>query len=189
MSFNPKSDVILDVLKAADPSRASVAAERLAAIGVGMAPPADFSASLNEADASIRQSAAAGFANARAHLVQAAGAPIRTRRVETEFEAMAIGPFINEILPKATSGLFGGGAASDMWRSMLADEIARQIAKSGALGLSRRLFATHGLMATHAKEALASEKAAQTSANVLSAPSVADVATGGVLFAGKRQPA
>ena len=188
MSFNPKSDVILDVLKAADPARASVAAERLAALGAGRTPPAAFAASLDKADASAREGTAAGFADAHAHLARA-GAPIRTGRVETEFEAMAIGSFINEILPKATSGLFGGGAASDMWRSMLADEIARQIAKSGALGLSRRLFATHGLMATHAKAALASEKAAQTSANVLSAPSVADVATGGVLFAGKRQPA
>ena len=186
MSFNPKSDVILDVLKAADPSRASVAAERLAALGVGKTPPADFSASLNEADASIRQSAAAGFADARAHLAQAAGAPDKTARVKTEFEAMALGPFVNEILPKETSGLFGGGAVGDMWRSMLADQIGRQIAKSGALGLSRRLFATHALVAPHAKAALAGERTAQTSANVLSAPSGADVANGGALFAGKR---
>jgi len=187
MGFNPSTDVILDVLNAADPSRASLAAERLAALAAGKTPPADFSATLDRADAAVRQNQAAGLVDARSHLAQAAGAPDKTARVKTEFEAMALGPFVNEILPKETSGLFGGGAAGDMWRSMLADEIARQIAKSGALGLSRRLFATHGLTVTQAQAALAVEKSAQTSANVLSAPSGADVPNGAVLFAGRRR--
>jgi len=186
MGFNPSTDVILEVLNAADPSRASLAAERLQALAVGKTPAADFSASLDKAGASARPSQPAGLADARASLAQGAQAPDKTARAKTEFEAMALGPFVNEILPKETSGLFGGGAAGDMWRSMLADEIARQIAKSGALGLSRRLFATHGLTPTRAVAALAGEKAAHTSANVFSAPSGADVTDGAVLFAGRR---
>ena len=41
MAFNPSSDVVLDVLNAADPARASMAAERLAALAAG-APARDF---------------------------------------------------------------------------------------------------------------------------------------------------
>jgi len=186
MAFNPPTDVILDVLNAADPSRASLAAERLAALAAGRTPPPDFSASLDKAKEAVAQSVPAGLSDGRARLAEAPQASDPSARLKTEFEAMALGPFVNEILPKETSGLFGGGAAGDMWRSMLADEIARQVAKSGALGLSRRLFATHDLMSKHAEAALAAERAAQTSANVLSAPSGADLANGAVLFSGRR---
>jgi len=183
MRFNPPTDVILEVANAADPSRASLAAERLAALAAGKTPPADFAASLDKAAAP--EPAAPGLADARARIAPEAGASDKSSRVKVDFEAMALGPLVNEMLPKETSGLFGGGAAGDMWRSTLADEIARQIAKSGALGLSRRLFATHGLPA-HAQVALAAERTAQTSVNALSAPSGADVVNGAVLFSGRR---
>ena len=78
-----------------------------------------------------------------------------------------------------------------MWRSMLAEQVSTQIAKSGKLGLARRLFATHEV-ATHsgrigeaAKTAGAS--AAQMSANILSAPAAAEPENGAVLFAGRKR--
>ena len=51
--------------------------------------------------------------------------------------------FVSELLPKDTGEVFGQGMAGDMWRSMLAEQVSTQIAKSGKLGLARRLFATH----------------------------------------------
>ena len=54
-------------------------------------------------------------------------------------------PLVGEMLPKDASNVFGSGTAGDMWRSMLAEQVSQQIAKSGKLGLSRRLFATHEL--------------------------------------------
>ena len=51
--------------------------------------------------------------------------------------------FVGELLPKDTGEVFGQGMAGDMWRSMLAEQVSMQIAKSGKLGLARRLFATH----------------------------------------------
>ena len=59
---------------------------------------------------------------------------------------MLINSFVGEMLPKNAGSVFGEGTAGDIWRSMLSEQISRQIAKSGALGLSRRLFATHEVL-------------------------------------------
>ena len=68
--------------------------------------------------------------------------------------------FVGEMLPKDADGVFGQGMAGDMWRSMLAEQVSRQIAKSGAFGISKRLFATHELAprdwSAHPGEALKS---------------------------------
>jgi Rod binding domain-containing protein len=81
--------------------------------------------------------------------------------------------------------------AGDMWRSMLADQVSTQIAKSGKLGLARRLFSTHevGFHSARIGEAAKAvgQPAAQMSANILSAPVGADPENGAVLFAGRKQ--
>jgi len=96
------------------------------------------------------------------------------------------------MLPKDSSNVFGQGTAGDMWRSMLAEQVAQQIAKSGALGLAKRLFATHELQprdwSAHPGEASkAASDAAQMSANILSAPVAAEFDNGAVLFAGRKR--
>ena len=78
-----------------------------------------------------------------------------------------------------------------MWRSMLAEQVSTQIAKSGKLGLARRLFATHevGLHSGRVGEPAktAGDPAAQMSANILSAPAGEEPQNGAVLFAGRKQ--
>src|SRR5271166_3898299 len=187
MPFHPRTDVVLDVINAADPARASLAAERLAALARG-APASDFAADLDRASASAANAAPpAGLADGRARLEATPDAPDAAARVKVEFEAMMLNSFVGEMLPKDAS-VFGGGAAGDMWRSMLSEQVSRQIAKSGALGLSRRLFATHEL-APHERAAHAAPHAdaAEMSANILSAPSAAEVVGGAFLFAGRRR--
>ena len=49
--------------------------------------------------------------------------------------------FIGEMLPKDAQSAFGQGYAGDMWRSMLAERVADQIAASGRLGVASHLFA------------------------------------------------
>ena len=49
MAFNPRTDVVLEVLSAADPSRASLAAQRLKALAGSNASAADFAADLDRA--------------------------------------------------------------------------------------------------------------------------------------------
>jgi flagellar protein FlgJ len=193
MAFSPKTDVILEVASAADPSRASLAAQRLNAIAGSNATPADFVSSLNQAAGvtNAPPSLPLGFVNARSHLPAAPGGPDKLSQAKIQFEAMMLNSFVGELLPKDTGEVFGQGMAGDAWRSMLAEQVSTQIAKSGKLGLARRLFATHevGLHPGRVGEAAktVNEPAAQMSANILSAPAAADPGNGGVLFARRKQ--
>jgi peptidoglycan hydrolase FlgJ len=192
MAFSPKTDVILEVASAADPSRASLAAQRLSAIAGSNATPADFVASLDRAAgaASAMPAPLPNAADARSRLAEASNGPDKLGKARTQFEAMMLNSFVSEMLPKDTGEVFGQGMAGDMWRSMLADQVSTQIAKSGKLGLARRLFATHEVPLHSARigeAAKSGQPAAQMSANILSAPVAADPENGAILFAGRKQ--
>jgi peptidoglycan hydrolase FlgJ len=193
MAFNPRTDVILEVASAADPSRATVAAQRLNALAGSNAATADFAADLDRAAApgSATTAPLANPADMRSHLPAAPGGPDKLGQAKTQFEAMMLNSFVSEMLPKDTGEVFGQGMAGDMWRSMLAEQVSTQIAKSGKLGLARRLFATHevGLHSGRVGEATKTvgQPAAQMSANILSAPAAAEPENGAVLFAGPKR--
>jgi peptidoglycan hydrolase FlgJ len=193
MAFNPRTDVILEVASAADPSRATVAAQRLNALAGSNAATADFAADLDRAAApgSATTAPLANAADMRPHLPAATGGPDKLGQAKTQFEAMMLNSFVSEMLPKDTGEVFGQGMAGDMWRSMLAEQVSTQIAKSGKLGLARRLFATHevGLHSGRVGEATKTvgQPAAQMSANILSAPAAAEPENGAVLFAGPKR--
>lgn len=190
MAFNPTSDIVLEVLNAADPARASMAAERLAGLAA-CAPARDFAIDLDEAAAAATTRtplSEPGLANARIALAAGTSATDPAARAKVEFEAMALGSFVSEMLPKESSAFFGQGTAGDVWRSMLGEQIARQIAKSGALGLSRRLFATHEIAAGARRTGAATAAAAvESSANILSAPAGADIVGDAILSAARRR--
>jgi len=190
MAFNPRTDVILEVASAADPSRATVAAQRLSAIAGPNAPAADFAADLDRAAPESATPPIANAADMRTHLPAAPGSADKLGQAKTQFEAMMLNSFVSEMLPKDTGEVFGQGMAGDMWRSMLAEQVSMQIAKSGKLGLARRLFATHevGLHSARGGEAAKTVGASadQMSANILSAPAAADPENGAVLFAGRK---
>lgn len=184
MSFNPSTDVVLEVLNAADPARVRLAAQRLEALAAG-APAGQFSVNLDQASASSASSGVPGLADARSALTAETQAPDAASRVKVDFDAMLINSFVGEMLPKDAGSVFGEGTAGEMWRSMLSEQISRQIARSGALGLSRWLFATHEVPSRSAS-GHGEAAAVQASANILSAPSAAEIEKGAVLFpAGK----
>jgi Rod binding domain-containing protein len=97
------------------------------------------------------------------------------------------------MLPKDGSSVYGQGLSGDMWKSMLADQVARQIAKSGSLGIARRLFQAHPLSASESLErasrldAAKANDAAQMSANALSLPSGGAYADGAFLFSNRKR--
>jgi Rod binding domain-containing protein len=59
-----------------------------------------------------------------------------------DFEAMALGqllaPMFNTI--DTSHAAFGGGAAEAMWRPMMVDAIANQMATHGGIGLATPIF-------------------------------------------------
>jgi Rod binding domain-containing protein len=198
MAIDAPSDIVMEVANAADPARAAAVAQRLNALaGAAGAGAADFAETLAAtAPAASAPAAASGLSalDARARFAAAADASDeKATKVKTEFESVMLNSFVSEMLPKDASSIFGQGLAGDMWKSMLADQVSRQIAKSDALGIGKRLFATHSLAASDALEkaqradAAAAASTAQMSANSLALPSAAEVDGGAVLFAGEKR--
>ena len=147
MGFNPTTDVVLDVLNAADPARAESGGR--AAAGPRFRRAGErFHGQPRQgggAAAAAKAPQPPGLANARQAFADATLASNPEAKAKVELEAMTLNSFVGEMLPKDSPALFGQGTAGEIWRSMLSEQISRQIAKSGELGLSRRLFATHGL--------------------------------------------
>jgi Rod binding domain-containing protein len=180
MAFDPRSDVVLEVLRAADPARAAAATQRLTALAGAGAPDAEaFDATLAATAAS---SQIAEASNARARLAPVGATPDKAARAKVEFEAMLLSSFVNQMLPKDADATFGKGFAGEAWRSMLADQAARQIARSGALGIGKRLFASHDIAATSHGRAASAPAAAQASSNALSLPAAGEFRDGSALF-------
>jgi Rod binding domain-containing protein len=136
MAISPVSDLILDVARAADPQKATAASRALAAD----APlPSDFSSVMTQTQATVDIGRYA-YRNP-GPVVSPEKTP--AQKAAVGLESVLLKSFVDEMLPKDAADVYGSGVAGDVWRSMLADKIANEMAKSGALKISERLFATH----------------------------------------------
>ncbi len=190
MAIDPPSDIVLEVARAADPARAAAVAQRLNGLAANVsATGEDFGAALDQACLPKAASAVEGAPDMRARLASIQpGGNDKASKAQVQFESVLLNSLVSEMLPKDAPQAYGQGLAGEMWRSLLAEKISGEIAGSGALGIGRRLFATHPLSASAALmgAARASDKgradAAQMSANALSMASGADVSEGAFLF-------
>ena len=180
MSLAPPTDIVLEVARAADPNRAAAVVDKLKALAAqGSASPQDFAAALDTAASPTQPTPP---------VLPIAAPPSRARKAETKLESVMLGEFIGEMLPKDASSVYGQGYAGDMWRSMLAERVADQIAASGRLGIASRLFADHPLssgakmLAPDHMHGPSQAATAQASANALSSPANADIEDGAFLF-------
>ena len=139
MSIAPPSDIILDVAQAADPLKLQAATSKLARAAATGA---------NSFDAAL---ASSGTAPAMAApgtrpvlLPVATGGlarlPLESKQTTTDrkFEAMVLQNFIENIMPKDPE-LFGNKESADMCRTLMAEQIANQIARTGAIGIAKSL--------------------------------------------------
>lgn len=163
MAINPPSDIIADVIAAADPQRAASVEARLKSIA--SARPAEAFETVVEKTRPFVRGQEIARTPAR---VAAAPSDDASRRKQAmvEFEGNILGFLVKELLPKDQAAVAGGGQAGEMWRSMLADQVGKQIAKSGVLHLHERLFRTHPLAETPRQGKVV--RAAQMSAEALS---------------------
>ena len=124
MAISPPSDIVMDVLRAADPKAVEMARARLQ----GGAPAAASSESfMTEAPARPAPRAEAPDA----------AAPFR------KFEAMVLGTFLQSMLPTEAGEVYGGGYAGEMWKSLLAQQMGEAIAERGGIGLADRILPNH----------------------------------------------
>ncbi|MBS9479292.1 rod-binding protein [Ancylobacter radicis] len=165
MSIQLPSDLILDVVKAADPQKSQAMATRLrqasaAAPTTASTTALSFDDALSETAPAIAPAAipmegrsplaassSLALRNATALSEKSSGA---TPEAYRRFEAMVLSGFVDSILPEANAALFGAGTAGQVWRSMLAERIANEVAKSGGVGLAERIAGSASTGAAHA---------------------------------------
>lgn len=138
MAISPPSDLVLDVVKAADPSdlqaaqaklqanRAAYAATSLAEAGNGFAATVDV----------LKKTAGtqAGLANA-SERTTAGKVPAAYQK----FEAMVLQNFVKNILPNSET-LYGKGTAGEMWKGMMAEQLGNTMAKNGGVGIAAKMY-------------------------------------------------
>ncbi|WP_267426823.1 rod-binding protein [Methylobacterium sp. GC_Met_2] len=143
MSVQPPSDIVLDVARAADPTRYQAAATKLT-----QGSPATFTDALGEAAAARAGIPAIAQPSAdtvmtRFRTAATLAAPGPKGSPAQQFEAFFLQSFVESMLPQGASAVFGKGNAGSIWRSMLAEQLGAQLAKSGGVGIARMIDAAH----------------------------------------------
>jgi len=67
--------------------------------------------------------------------------PAPTTAAAQDFEAVFIASFLGEMLEQARPKTLGGGSGEQMFGSLMAEEIGKQIARSGGIGLAQSVQA------------------------------------------------
>lgn len=128
MAIATSGDLILDVVRAADPASAEAARAKLAAFA-GKAEAAQFSVA------------------ARAPAGNAPDGLPGTRRATPEafakFEAMVLQTFIQSMLPQDNEAVYGEGMAGEMWQALLAEQLGAAMAKRGGIGIADHILRDH----------------------------------------------
>lgn len=62
--------------------------------------------------------------------------PGRLSRTAVEFEAMFLGTVVNEMMKETMPTTMNGGHGEEMFRSLLGNEIGREIAEAGGVGIA-----------------------------------------------------
>jgi Rod binding domain-containing protein len=137
MAISPPSDLVMDVVRAADPAevqeaqarlkanRAAFQATSLAENGNGFAAAVSV---LNPSDGS----SGLGDINNR---VEQKKIPETYRK----FEAMVLQNFVKSMLPNESENVFGKGTSGDIWKSMMAEQIGDVLAKGGGIGIAEQM--------------------------------------------------
>jgi peptidoglycan hydrolase FlgJ len=116
------SDIVGDVVNAADPGQRQGGILKLA--GVNDPAQIDMASVVVAAnDESVVGGAAAN----------------KKKVAYQQFEAGVLRNFVEEMLPKSSGTLYGEGTAGNVWRSMQADYMSQELAKSGGIGIASTL--------------------------------------------------
>jgi len=143
VSVQLPSDIVLDVARAADPSRYQAAVTKLT-----QAMPGSFADALG-AVAGARMGVAASpqpdphAVLTRFRTAATLPAPRAKGTAAQQFEAFALQTFVESMLPRDAGAVFGKGNAGSIWKSMLAEQLGAQLAAAGGIGIARMIDAAH----------------------------------------------
>jgi len=146
VAINPPSDILSDVAAAALPAKLQNATQRLQSTGEQSAASATFAAALNTVSGTnaARATTAATLPDGE---TKALSAPLAQDKAKQEalkkLEAYFLQTFVDSMLPKDAEDVYGSGTAGDAWRSMLAEHVAAEMARSAKFGIAERLAGNH----------------------------------------------
>jgi flagellar protein FlgJ len=133
------SDIVMDVVRAADPvdvqaaqaklrsNKAAFAASSLADAGNG------FAAAVDRVT-TAESRAGLGNTNMR---VQRQEIPETFR----QFEASVLQTFVQSMMPTESEDVYGKGSAGEIYKGMMAEQFAKSISESGGIGIAEQVYA------------------------------------------------
>ena len=125
MAISTPGDIVLDVVRAADPAAVDAARTRLAA----------FASRAGDTSFTVGRDASP----ARTGDAATAAVPEAFRK----FEAMVLQSFLQTMLPKDTQSVYGEGLSGEMWQSMLAEKLSDAMTSRGGIGIAEQILKNH----------------------------------------------
>ena len=119
MAVEFPTDLILDVARAADPQNVRSVTARL-----------DGGASAGDPAATVSDAAKIGRGLSRVQPGKDA------QEAAKEFEALLVSNMIDTMMGETEEGFFGGGFAGNVWKSMMAEQVANQVVKTADFGVA-----------------------------------------------------
>jgi hypothetical protein len=166
MSIFPRTDLVVDVARAADPQKRDIAVRRLSEPSQAiMANGASFDGHIQSANAQSSKPpgltrAASGVQTAKFDFAPMAIRSETAPRAEPSasdavrsFEAFFLQSFIELMLPKEGDAAYGHGTGGGIWRSMMAEHLGTRIGRAGGFGLHKIFDRQFGLSAGAAASA------------------------------------
>ena len=123
MAFDFGSDIIVSAMNAADPTQAQLARLRLEEMA-------------RSTPAPIVTNTVGEFEKA----LQAKSHAPSQAEVFQKFESTVLTIFVQAMMPKESSAVFGEGLAGDIWKAQLAEKVADQMAQRGGIGIAASLL-------------------------------------------------
>lgn len=146
MGIQPPSDLIVDVINAADPAKAQAMATRLrqaSSTSSALAFSGQFDSEMRQMGLPLEQLSVLGPASTvslrNATALAQKGAIQGNSDQYKQFEAMVLSSFVQNMMPTKAPTVFGAGTAGDVWKSMLSEKIANEMAKAGGIGIANRV--------------------------------------------------
>jgi flagellar protein FlgJ len=129
MAINPPSDIVFDVVNAADPSKLEAAQAKLKAGQAALE-----AQRLANTDKSFDATIAKDHLRSDAHMDAKKAVPETYRK----FESMVLSNFLKSMMPESEE-IYGKGATGEIWKGMMAEQLANEISKTGGIGIAEKL--------------------------------------------------
>jgi len=137
MAINPPSDLVLDVVRAADPQAYRASVEKLKKNKMVHSGRPQFDVVSHSPTVDFMRSPAAIPSSTMPS--SAVKDEVGLENPHRKFEAFMLQSFIMDMFTSDTSSVFGKGAGADFWKGLLAEKMADEMAQGGGIGIAALL--------------------------------------------------